>query len=115
MSKKTAPEGLAQRGAALWRSITGKYELRADELTILEDACFEADLIDDLRASLVGADRLVKGSMGQQVINPMISEVRQHAATLKSLLAALKLPDENGVVPSQQRDAANSRWSKRAG
>lgn len=115
MAKLDQPEGLNRRGAALWDSITGKYELRADEITVLEDACFEADLIDDLRASLVDAPRLVKGSMGQQVINPMISEVRQHAATLKSLLASLKLPDESGERPNQQRDAANSRWTKRAG
>jgi hypothetical protein len=36
---------------------------------------------------------LVKGSQGQQVINPLISEVRQHRNCVASLLKWLKLPD----------------------
>ena len=39
----------------------------------MEDAAREADLIDDLAAALVDAPRLVMGSQGQQVINPLIS------------------------------------------
>lgn len=113
MAKKPQPDGLSGRGGSLWDSITEKYELRDDEMAILQDACFEAELIDELREALVDSPKLVKGSMGQQVINPMISEVRQHAATLKSLWAALALPDE-GVPANQNRSAGKARWGKTA-
>lgn len=100
--------------------MTDKYDLRADELRILEDACREADLIDGLEAgmreSIADGDLMVKGSMGQVVINPLISELRQHRATLTTLLRGLKLPDEGagtGADGSQQRAAAQARWVKR--
>jgi hypothetical protein len=104
--------------------VAGAYKLRVDELSVLEQACFEADLIADLRVNLVGADRLVKGSQGQLVIHPIISELRQHRATLAALLRQLKLPDLDGDAPmspeaeagqrsSQARAAATTRWARR--
>lgn len=74
--KKPANPGLS--GARLRREATKKYTFRLDELRVLEDACREMDLVDDLTAALVGAPKLVKGSHSQVVINPLISEVRQH-------------------------------------
>lgn len=109
----TPPKGLASRGKKIWREVTKDYELRSDELDTLEDICREVDLIDKLESDLVGAPLMVKGSQGQDVANPLISEIRQHRATKKSLWAALKLPDEGGNVVSinQQRDAVKSRWA----
>lgn len=118
----TAPAGLGPAGAALWSDITSGYGLRADELRVLEAACRQADLIVVLDEGLVGADLLVRGSQGQMVINPIISEVRQHRAALARLLAQLKLPDEDsgegagtGRSSSSARALANARWSKRPG
>lgn len=111
-------------GRRLWKQICGtdtaKYVLRADELRILEDACREADLIDELAEEAKGCDKLVRGSMGQRVINPLISELRQHRTTLATLLSKLKLPDlpDEGNPGAEQprstaaRNAAQSRWSK---
>jgi hypothetical protein len=120
MTKPRAPRTLGSVGAALWRELVSQYEFRPDEARILLDACREADLIDDLDAHQRGAERIVKGSMGQQVINPLISELRQHRATLASLLRQLNLRDvaqsEPGSVPgsglrsSAARHAANARW-----
>lgn len=119
------PTGLRKGGKELWTSIHAKhYVLRPDELRILEDACHQADLIDELNRELrkqLRAGRFtVAGSMGQQVSNPLISEIRQHRATLTQMLAKLKLPDLAGepsgntgdgpVRGEQQRNAANSRW-----
>jgi hypothetical protein len=98
-----------------------KYEFRPDELRILEDCCAEIDLIDDLASRQRGAERVVKGSMGQPVINPLISELRQHRATLATLLGKLQLPDDDAgsvsdSVPGSRvrstaaRHAANARW-----
>lgn len=120
MTKRRVPPNLGTVGARLWRDLTGKYQFRADEGRILLDACGEADLIDTLQQALNGASLTVRGSMGQQVINPLISELRQHRSTLASLLKQLALPDEAGGVPgsvagskvrsTQARAAAQKRW-----
>lgn len=118
MTKRKAPEGLESSGAALWSAITAKYDLRADELRVLEDACREADLVDVLSVALAASDPITKGSQGQPVVNPLVPEIRQHRATLAGLLGKLKLPDDEtsdsaGRVSAQARAAANARWSRR--
>lgn len=111
--KAPTPKGLAPRGRKVWKEIVDGYELRADELDTLEDICREIDLIDKLEADLDGADLMVTGSQGQDVANPLISEIRQHRATKKSLWAGLKLPDEGGSVVgiNHQREGGHSRWA----
>jgi hypothetical protein len=116
IKKVPAPEGIGAAGKKLWTDITAKWALRPDELRVLQDAAFEADLIETLNSSTSGEgfELVVKGSQGQPVINPLISELRQHRSTLAGLLRQLKLPDENApAAGSQQREAANARWSKR--
>jgi hypothetical protein len=126
-SKRTPPRpaDLGKAGAKLWREIitTGAYDLRPDELRILEDACREADLIDEMEVARRELPYMVKGSQGQDVINPIISELRQHRATLTSMLAKLKLPDDaeddvggRDMDPraTAARKAANARWNKSA-
>lgn len=118
------PIGLLRGGRNLWQSVRDRnYVLRPDELRVLEDACREVDLIDALearlRACVKAGEFTVKGSMGQQVINPLISEVRQHRSTLASMLARLRLPDagDDSAVAGpagrgeQQRNAAAARWA----
>ncbi|MCK9496956.1 MAG: hypothetical protein M0R75_15900 [Dehalococcoidia bacterium] len=119
----TVPKGLAAKGAGrkIWREITSRYRLRADELRILEDACREADLVDRLETALADAPLTVNGSMGQPVANPLVQEVRQHRNTLKSLLSSLKLPDDDAtaapnageVLSTGARAAAAARWGRR--
>lgn len=119
MAARKAPAGLARSGSALWSQVVGRWDLRPDELRVLEDACREADLIDTLNRTLVGDDVMVKGSMGQPVLNPLIAEIRQHRATLAGLLRGLKLPDDaassehGGELSAKNREAANARWSRR--
>lgn len=106
------PTGLKARGKRAWSDVSTKYELRADELDILEDICREIDMIDALEKELKGAPLIVKGSQGQDVANPMISELRQHRATKKSLWAALKLPDDASATEvNAQRKGGQSRWA----
>lgn len=113
------PVDLDVAGVSLWKSIAdAQYELRADELRVLEDACRTADLIEDLRLEAQGAQRIVKGSQGQPVINPLISELRQYRSTLASLLRQLHLPDD-GASSADKSSAAgralvSNRWHKRA-
>ncbi|WP_043648046.1 hypothetical protein [Nocardia thailandica] len=114
--RQTAPKGLGAPGRALWRDVTAKYQLRADEMRVLEAACREADLIDRLETEMPAAKLIVTGSQGQPVINPMIPELRQHRATMAQLLRQLKLPDEGASAEQRSnaaRDAANARWGNR--
>ena len=104
-------------GRRLWKQIvtSKRYELRPDELLVLEHACREADLIDELALAQRGAPMTVRGSQGQQVIHPLIAELRQHRATLNTLLKTLNLPDEGAGAETRStaaRSAAQSRWSK---
>lgn len=115
MPKSKTPDGLADAGRELWNDVAGKYELRPDERVVLTKACETADMIAvlDKAWSDLGKPFLTKGSMGQDVIHPLIGERRTQTASLAKLLAQLKLPDEaGGERPNQQRDAAQSRWAQ---
>ena len=121
MTKKKIPppEGLAADGAALWRSIVAKYDLRPDELVWLEQACRAQDRIRDMEAERGGV-LTAKGSMGQLIAHPLLQEVRTHEAQIAGLLARMKLPDlvdGAGAGTTEQprsvgaRKAAQSRWA----
>jgi hypothetical protein len=118
MAKHPAPARLGTKAKKLWTSVTTAYELRFDELRLLEDACREVDLVERLEDELRGADLTVQGSQGQPVANPLVQEVRQHRGQLQRLLAGLNLPDEDGRAQEQRsssaRDAANARWRRGA-
>lgn len=111
MAKITAPRGLKASGKKLWDATTEKYEMREDELVVLKDACGEADLIDRMVKELATQSLTVSGSMGQLVAHPLVQELRQHRATLATLLGKLKLPDDAVGASNQQREAAQSRWA----
>ena len=106
------PMGLKTHGKRTWEDVTNKYELRFDELDILEDICREIELINMLEKELKGAPLMLKGSQGQDVVNPMVTELRQHRATKRSLWASLKLPDEvEAYEENAQRKGGQSRWA----
>jgi hypothetical protein len=119
MSTSTSkpPAGIGKAGAKVWRAITSKYELRADELVTLEDVCAATDMIDELEREWIedGRPMTTSGSMGQKVIHPLIGELRAQRAARNALWRQLKLPDDAGDAEgsNQHRDAAQSRWSKR--
>lgn len=113
------PTKLGKAGRFLWDGIADNYELRPDEARLLEDAAREADLIERLETELRTSELTSLGSMKQEVSSPLVSEIRQHRATLAGLLRQLKLPDAKATVAEndfRQRRAmagANSRWHGR--
>ena len=115
----TKPSGIGKHGGKFWEEIAGSFNLRPDELRILEDACREVDLIERIAEELETADLLTMGSMGQLVTSPLVTEIRQHRALLARLLGQLKLPDESGQSrgaadrSTSARAAAVARWGKR--
>lgn len=120
MSKKKTfgePDGLGVSGSRLWAEIAGpgKYVLRPDELRTLEAACRATDRIAAMELERDGKVTAL-GSMGQVVVHPLVAEIRATEAQVASLLAKLKLPDEDaGEQVSQQRAAAQSRWAQAHG
>lgn len=113
------PSGLGEAGVKFWREVTKQYTFRPDEARLLEDACREMDLIARLEDAIAKAPLMVRGSMGQEVANPLVQEVRQHRSVLARLLGGLKLPDEAGQKPTSEdrsatmRELAQKRWGKR--
>ncbi|MFC7973898.1 hypothetical protein ACFUT3_01360 [Streptomyces cinereoruber] len=110
------PEGLGRQASQLWRDIVDEQDLRTDELRVLEDACREVDLIERMHLELQNAPLVVKGSMGQDVANPLVQELRQHRGLVARLLASLKLRDDEDeerdarARQNQARRAAVTRW-----
>lgn len=116
MSTNVAPPmTLGTEGVKVWTAITDTYTLRADELATLEDACELTDMIAALSKawSDEGKPLTTKGSMGQLVTHPLISEIRTHRMARNALWRQLKLPDADAGAtrPNQQRSAAQSRWA----
>ena len=116
-TKPEPPATLAAAGAGVWRDIVAAYDLRADELVTLEDVCAASDMIAALSQAWVddGKPLTTKGSMGQQVIHPLIGEIRTQRAARNALWRQLKLPDvdDPSGETNQHRAAATAKWSKR--
>jgi hypothetical protein len=112
------PTKLGPKGRSLWKSIAEapeEYTVRADGLRILEDACREADLIERLEDAQRDEPLTAKGSMGQTVASPFVSELRQHRATLASLLKQLQLPmSVEQAKQTRERNSASARAAGRA-
>jgi len=106
------PTGLGAKARKFWADVTSAFELRVDELRVLEDACREMALIDRMEKEQHGSPLTAKGSMGQEVAAPLVQELRQHRSTLARLLLQLKLPDEDGEVSrsASARELAMARW-----
>ena len=116
MSKPKPPKHLADTGAALWREVVEKWDLRADELRILSSACVAADMEAEFIKAWgeLGRPYMSKGSMGQEVEHPMIGSIDKAAKSKATHLKALKLPDETGGEDAGERSSqANARWSRR--
>lgn len=111
------PEGLAPGGLALWQAVVGRYELRPDELVLLEQLARAVDRLADVREALADAPLTVLGSTGQPRAHPLLGEERAGQLVLARLQAQLSIPDEDGpaLATPQARaaaKAANVRWMR---
>jgi hypothetical protein len=114
------PDGLREKGLTLWQRLIAEYDFGAapEKLLILEEAARTADMVARLQAIVDEAQELrVRGSQGQPVAMPEVTELRQYRAQMASLLDKLRLPEEDveGVMTRSQlaRHAARARWSSR--
>lgn len=121
-SRAGVPAYLKSKGTQVWRSVTTDYVLRDDEKVLLEQICREADLIQELQEELRRLPIMMTGSMGQDIVNPLLMEIRQHRALMAQLHARLDLPEldkpaagATDIAPNQNRSAAMSKWGKAYG
>jgi hypothetical protein len=95
----------------------GTFELRPDELLLLERSCRLEDQVATLETGLAGAPLLVEGSKGQDRPNPLYAEIRAHTLAVGRLLAQLGLADaidpDGATRSSAGRRMARARWSGR--
>ncbi|WP_017972976.1 hypothetical protein [Actinopolyspora halophila] len=115
---------LGPAGSEFYDSVAGYFlGVRPDEERILLDAAHEIDMVERLENAMTEADLFVKGSMGQDAINPLVTELRQHRVTLANLLRRLNIPDEPDEPDEDEsesakmtrseagRKAAKARWT----
>jgi hypothetical protein len=117
VTNQPAPAGLGPRAIELWQGVVSRWDLRIDELLVLEAACHEVDLLDAIMERQKTEDLIGTGSQGQPVAAPLVSEMRMHRATLANLLKQLKLPDTDdgratATTSDLARRAANARWRR---
>ena len=113
--RRRSPDGLGARGARFWRSCTGSFEFSEAEFHLLEEACRTLDDLDLLAAAVAADGAMVRGSAGQPVVHPALTEARGQRLVLHRLLSALQLPDEDGAtIPTstsmRSSTAARARW-----
>lgn len=116
-----APAGLGKNGRTLWGGVVSTYDLRVDELQMLEDMARTADAIAGLQAVIDTEGYIAAGSMGQDVVHPAVQEIRQQRNTLRQLSQRLDLPDvegggrattRKGKAQAKASAAARARWSQ---
>ena len=118
MTAPKAPAGLGKAGKAQWSAIAGSYELRPDDVTVLEDACRTSDMLEALTTAWVedGSPMTTKGSMGQLVIHPLIAEMDKHRKSRAQFLKQLALPNvDDAPATNQHRSAAVTKWQQGRG
>jgi hypothetical protein len=108
-----APKGLGSVGRRLWRDVASVCEMRVDEEQTLGVACRMADDLARLEDALSTSEVWVKGSKGQEALNPLFAEVRQARLALARLLKDLgiaEVEDDSLEKSSLGRRLAGVRW-----
>jgi hypothetical protein len=97
---------LSTRGQRLWNSLLeqdGSLDIESNPMReVALTACRTADRVDYLEDQAASTDPVVEGR-GGPMIHPLFAEVRQQAALLARLVAALRLPDKATGKKPQQR------------
>jgi phage terminase small subunit len=116
------PADLGPDGRSLWSAVVDDYEPTAADLVVLEMACRTADTVATLEAALAGESLMVRGSMGQPVVHPLLVELRHQRTALQRLVAALALePVSDDELARRRNERSHAgralvshRWSRGA-
>ena len=123
------PESLEAGGRALWHGIADSFELMPEQLVQLEEACRAKDRLDEFDSIIHGkgvlnlmhfrmrdlfSDDEERNVSVEVKFDNVISQSNATANLLKQLLAALRLPDEEGRRP-QYRGARGAQAPSKPG
>jgi hypothetical protein len=114
MPRPRAPQSLGEAGRALWRAITGAYELSPAETELLRQACRVTDHLARIDAALMDSDVVVEGYSGQPRSHPLLQASADQRRVLDALFRSMALPmpaEEEGRrrAPAAVA-AAQARW-----
>jgi hypothetical protein len=89
-----------KRGALFREAMQASYDVtRLDEKELVEEAARLLDLADELADAVTASGFMGTGSMGQPVVNPLLTALQSARAELRQVLRQLDLPDPD-VRPS---------------
>lgn len=102
----TDPAGLQTRGKRLWRNLLAQdaelTKINEPRREVALTACRTADRVDQLEQLALVTNPVIETERAT-IIHPVYAEVRQQAALLARLVAALRLPDEATGKKPQRR------------
>ncbi len=110
-NKPRKPRGLNAAGSRLWETVNDTFDMDDEphKVEILTHACRVSDTIATLERAAAKQPLTVRGSAGQQVIQPLIGEARAQRALLNQLIARLALPDSEEEIESRQDELSRKR------
>jgi CheY-like chemotaxis protein len=99
------PTQLRKAGKALWVELTEKYDdFSPHEMALLVQACQVSDRLAELNELVDREGATVHAAVsGDLRAHPALIEARQQQITLARLLAAMRLPDSDGLRPQQRQ------------
>lgn len=87
------PDGLQDVGRRQWDELVAAYVFTEAELTVLRDACFLADLCEQLRQSLAASGTSAPDRFGQLKQHPDVQTYLSAQRELRMALRELRLDD----------------------
>jgi hypothetical protein len=119
MTRRRPPGSLGAEGRALWRAVTGAYELSPAEVAVLGRCCRTVDVLAAVDVTLLDDGLTVTGSVGQLRAHPLLAVKAEHERVLDALLRSLALPMPNEVEGRRRSPsavaAAQARWREQRG
>jgi hypothetical protein len=85
------------RGTLFRETMRASYDVtRPDERELVEEAARLLDLVDELAEAVRAGGFMGTGSMGQPVVNPLLTALQSARAELRHVLRQLNLPEPPG-------------------
>lgn len=103
------PRGLGKRGKAFWKEMQSEIEFDGPQTQVLWEACRTLDRLEALDDVIAAEGVTARGSTGQVVVHPAVSEARQLQVVLTRLVTALNLPlseDEERAAQAWRNERA---------
>lgn len=103
-AKPKPPAGLAAGGRKLWRELVEHFEFDGAEPRLLAELCRQVDLVDALADAVAKHGVMVPTADRDSVkLNNAVTELRHGRLAVARLVAALRLPDEDGAKEQRRQ------------